>query len=372
MATITRVKGPTGNIAFCVQVRNAKFKSSARTYRVTGREKDAKAAAKAWGEAQEKMLREQLVRGGARHDLPQLTIAGLIKEYKEDPETQALKSFASDVEPLTDWWINKYGTEKILSFGVLTLHEARRKLHTGKRGPATVNRYLSQMRTTWNWGRATGIIPIDRVWPERGLMLTESAGRTRFLTDEEVPNLLKAAESDPVIRAAIIVSLATGVRQGELLKLTWKDIDLDRGMLTLGVTFDKQHQPDTKNKTARRVHLPSSAVDALKELRKLPIVSPTFPFLNAAGKPLQKSWLETRWYKIRISAGLVDFHWHDLRHSCASFLAQSGATLLEIGSVLGHKSPSMTLRYAHLVQGHAVTGHDKLDAKLRGKTLEIT
>jgi site-specific recombinase XerD len=67
---------------------------------------------------------------------------------------------------------------------------------------------------------------------------------------------------------------------------------------------------------------------------------------------------------VRPAAGLKDFRWHDLRHSCASFLAASGASLVEIGSVLGHRSPSVTARYAHLVAGKPVTGHAKLDEKL--------
>ncbi|EQD57803.1 Integrase, catalytic core, phage domain protein, partial [mine drainage metagenome] len=49
-----------------------------------------------------------------------------------------------------------------------------------------------------------------------------------------------------------------------------------------------------------------------------------------------------RWRTVRAAAGLADFHGHDMRHSCASFLAQQGATLLEIGSVLGHRSPAIT------------------------------
>jgi site-specific recombinase XerD len=62
---------------------------------------------------------------------------------------------------------------------------------------------------------------------------------------------------------------------------------------------------------------------------------------------------------------LRDFRWHDLRHSCASFLAQQGATLLEIASVLGHRSTVVTRRYAHLVQGAPVTGHAALNEKLQ-------
>jgi site-specific recombinase XerD len=110
--------------------------------------------------------------------------------------------------------------------------------------------------------------------------------------------------------------------------------------------------------------LPSVAVEALKALRKGKVVSATHVFL-LGDEPFEKSMLETRWKTIRKDAGLQDFRWHDLRHSCASFLAQKGATLLEIGSVLGHKSPSVTQRYSHLVQGALVKGHAKLDAKLR-------
>ena len=68
----------------------------------------------------------------------------------------------------------------------------------------------------------------------------------------------------------------------------------------------------------------------------------------------------------RDSIGLKDMRWHDLRHSCASYMAQSGANLLEIGAQLGHKSPSVTMRYSHLVQGKALPSHAAIDKKLRG------
>ena len=72
------------------------------------------------------------------------------------------------------------------------------------------------------------------------------------------------------------------------------------------------------------------------------------------------------WFTVR-EAGIVDFHWHDLRHTCASYLAQNGATLLEIADVLGHKTMQMVKRYAHLVQGAPVKGHAALDEMLKGK-----
>ena len=59
-------------------------------------------------------------------------------------------------------------------------------------------------------------------------------------------------------------------------------------------------------------------------------------------------------------ANIEDFRFHDLRHTAASYLAQNGATLLEIQQVLGHKSPAMTARYAHLVESHVESVVDRV------------
>lgn len=115
------------------------------------------------------------------------------------------------------------------------------------------------------------------------------------------------------------------------------------------------------------MHLPVVAIEALRELKSSKVVGQRCIYFGS--NPVdRKSALAARWERIRSAANLSDFRWHDLRHSCASFLAQKGATLVEIGSVLGHKIPSVTFRYAHRVQGNPVTGHAALDAKLRGRT----
>ena len=213
------------------------------------------------------------------------------------------------------------------------------------------------MRACWNWGLNTGFIPQDRAWP-RKLLLTEPPGRTKFLSDAQLAALLKQAEASDMMHAAILLSVGTGIRQGELLGLHWKDLDLDGGKLTL---------MKTKNSTPRTVHVPATAVAAIRKPGEGQVVSTAHVFLIDAGIPLKVSTLQKKWKAIFKAAGLADFHWHDLRHSCASFLARKGASLLEIGSVLGHKSPSMTYRYSHLVQGKPVTGHTELDALLSGK-----
>lgn len=346
MATFNKRKNSDGSHSWVAWVRVKPFKPATRGGFST------KKQAIAWAEPLERDLRGK--RKAVRADVTTLTIGELAREFLDDPETKSLRTYA-DLSLLIAWWVNLYGGERVLDFGVLTLRAARTKLQPG-RAPATVNRHLSAMRSCWNWARAAGFIPQDRLWPAR-LMLTEPTGRTRSLSDDELDRVLKAAaEHSDVMHAAIIVSIACGVRQSELLRLKWSDVDLDKQRLRVMLS---------KNAESRSVYLPTSAVAVLKKLKMAPLVG-HYVFIDDAANPVKKMWLEYRWRTIRKAATLHDFRWHDLRHSCASFLAQNGANLLEIGSVLGHKSTAITRRYAHLVEGAPVTGHTRLDHKLGG------
>jgi integrase len=350
MATFRKYKSRDGSTTFTATVRIAGFAPAAKTFAT-------KKAAAEWATTTEDLLHEQKKRGaGVRRDVAVLTIGELLLEFLADPETTKLRTF-DDLHRLASWWIQEHGGTRALEFNVLTLRQAREKLHRD-RGPATTNRYLSAMRSAWNWARASGLVASDRRWPER-LLLTEPRGRTRFLSDDELAALLKAARNYSVqMHAAIMTSVATGLRQGEMLRLDWQDVDLAKQTLRVRIA---------KNDTPRQVHLPESACEALKELQaeKVRAISGAV-FVMPDGTRLRKSTLESRWRTVRDAAGLTDFHWHDLRHSCASFLAQQGATLLQIAEQLGHRSFAMTQRYSHLVQGAALPAHAALDAKLRG------
>lgn len=339
------------------QVNVRPFARTARTF-------PDKAEAREWAEKLADELRERrgrredrtfTAKAAVREDVAKLTVGGLIVEFLEDPETTALLSF-DDIHRQCSWWSQSYGSRRVMEFDVLTLREARDSIRE-ERGPATTNRYLSSMRNAWNWGRASGLIPTDYHWPQR-LMLTEPEGRVRFLNDEELA-AVKVASRDFSVQmfAAVMVSIATGVRQSELLRLDWPDVDYARHTIRVSLS---------KNKAKRAVHLPESACDALRVLQREKVRSISGAvFTTADGERLKKSTLESRWKIVRDAAALVDFHWHDLRHTCASIMAQNGATLLEIGAQLGHKSPAMTQRYAHLVQGVAMPSHAALDTKLR-------
>jgi integrase len=349
MASYQKRKNGDGSTSVVAWVRVKGFQTASKAF-------SNKSQAQQWATSLEAELRKQRAHGEARKDLPALTVRGLIDEFLADPETQRLK-YHQDLQLLLAWWANRYGSEKVLSLGVLKLREARELLRNG-RASGTVNRYLSALRSCWNWGRAVGLVPQERAWPTR-LLLTEPRERVRFLADAELRAVLSAAEKQsPWIYAAILVSLATGLRQGELLRLEWKDLDFERGTLTVHIS---------KNTRRRSVHLNAPAIAALKALRREGVVGARRVFVKENGELADKFYLSYRWQAVREAAGLADFRWHDLRHSCASYLAQSGATLLEIGAVLGHSSPSVTARYAHLVAGAPVTGADKLAERLTSK-----
>jgi integrase len=355
-----RKKGKTQPKGWNILERNGRYTARIRIAGLapTAKTKDTYDDAEQWATSMVEELRGQKTKHGARRDLTKLTVGDLNRAYLDEPDIKTQKSYG-DTQRLLAWWTNKFGNILLIEFGDMQLREvARPMLMKGKRGNSTVNRYLSAFRSAWNWGRVTKYVMQDRAWPAK-LMLTEPRGIVRFLSDAELARLLKAAEADPFIKIAVTVGIATGLRRSELLRLTWKDIDLKAGRATIY---------DTKNDEIKVSHLIPEAVEAIEALKKLPVVSLTHPFVRITvrkGKP--KNVLNYYWRKVRKEAKLDSrFRFHDLRHCCGSYLAQKGASVLEIQEVLGHKSPEMAARYSHLNKGSAVTGHANIGAKLRG------
>jgi integrase len=156
----------------------------------------------------------------------------------------------------------------------------------------------------------------------------------------------------------VTLALNTAARQGELLALTWGDIDMKRKRITFRQTKNGEPRTIPMNRTARAT------------LMTLDRGTPSRPeiFRNAAGQRLLKSGITWAWAKAIAKADLPGFRFHDLRHSAASFMVQAGVPLNTVRDVLGHKSIAMTLRYAHLAPEHH---QDALDAATSGGGLRI-
>lgn len=346
MATInSRTRG--GRKVWLAQIRLKGLAPVSRQF-------EDKKAAQEWAKEEEAKLDKLREVAGVSPEIGTLTLKELCDRYLRDPKAKALDTYDERVRHL-GYWTQHCGSMRCRSFGPLQILERRDALLASGITPATVNRYVAAMRRAWNWGRNARLIDASCGWPGE-VMLDEDNERVRFLTDDELSAVLAAArQHSTTMHTAVVVAITTGLRANELLRLEWGNVDFGSSCATIR---------DTKNDAPRSVHLPASAVAALKQLKKQSKVIGKRIFLDADSTPLTYWQLGDAWDAIKAAAKVDDCRWHDLRHSCASYLAQNGASLIEIATVLGHKSLVATKRYAHLIPGAKVTGHDKLNAKI--------
>jgi len=140
----------------------------------------------------------------------------------------------------------------------------------------------------------------------------------------------------------VVLALSTGMRQMEVMGLSWADVDLKRGYLILH---------ETKNGERRSVPLVSHARELIEAMSKVRRLDTNLLFYSDV-KPTVPVFIRSHWGKALKAAEIEDFKFHDLRHTAASYLAMNGASLAEIADILGHKTLQMVKRYAHLSEQH--------------------
>lgn len=168
----------------------------------------------------------------------------------------------------------------------------------------------------------------------------ESAGRIRYITPEEEQTILKLLDDwhEYRFKHVVEVLIDTGIRCGELLKLTASDIAKEQGV------HGTIYLWDTKNGTNRGVPLTKRAADALEYLVQTS---------TAHDKIISEysGWITKSWNRIRKNLGYSNdpnFVPHILRHTCCSRLVQRGASLKKVQIWMGHKTINTTMRYSHL------------------------
>jgi integrase len=169
----------------------------------------------------------------------------------------------------------------------------------------------------------------------------ENNTKVRYLSNNERNSLFDACKNSTWDRLYLLVLMAviTGARRSELLGLKWSDLDFDINIAYIG---------NSKNGQPRALPLTKEVIN---ELSKYIQVSHSLIFCSSVD--VNKSFCFTKsWNRALKQANIQDFRFHDLRHTTASYLAQSGASLLEIAEVLGHKQIQVTKRYAHLCISH--------------------
>jgi integrase len=223
---------------------------------------------------------------------------------------------------------------------------------------ASVNRHLALLKVAFNRAMRAEPPKAERN-PVRGVkLLKENNERVRVLTDAEESRLFAALPD--YLRSLVVAALHTGMRWGELAHLRWQDVDFHTR--TLVVTQSKSGE-------GRRVPMNRVVIETLQALRKarkvfrdLVFTSPRGEFLHNFGR----TWAET----VK-TAKITDLRFHDLRHTAASRMVMGGVDLYTVKEILGHKTPAMTQRYAHLSPAHQRNAVERL-ARRRGGSGETT
>ena len=263
----------------------------------------------------------------------EMTFAALFREYMEKYSKVHKRSWAYD-EREVNKFLSHWFKRKISS---ITKSEVER-LHakTGKEnGLYQANRLLERIRSIFNkaidWGW-------DGTNPATGIKKFKEQSRDRFLQPDELPAFFEALANEPneAARDFFLISLLTGARKSNTLAMRWKDINFTTATWRI---------EDTKNGDPQTIHLPTQAMEILKE-RKLHSESPwVFP---ASGKSGHLADPKKAWMRILTEAGIEDLRIHDLRRTLGSYQAATGANGYIIGKSLGHRSQQSTAIYARL------------------------
>jgi integrase len=170
---------------------------------------------------------------------------------------------------------------------------------------------------------------------------SENPPKNRFLSPTEQKALLVAARDSHWNKLYLLVlfALTTGARRGELLKLTWKDLDFSHRTARLHTS---------KNKEPRLLPLLGPVIEELMQFRE---ANDHLVFPSTID-PHTSFDFKKAWRKALREAALSHLRFHDLRHTAASNMVASNRTLFETGTLLGHKQSSTTMRYAHLAHQH--------------------
>ena len=213
--------------------------------------------------------------------------------------------------------------------------------------PATANRYRALVSLLYRLGIANRRVSQN---PARLIRhRRENNGRLRWLLPDEEVKLRATIEAQcPEHLPEFEIALHTGMRRSEQYRLTWDCVDLDRKMLTV---------PLTKNGEVRQIELNSAALRAFAALRERCLGSGRV-FVHRNGQPVvgPRCWFDG----VVTDAGLLKFTWHCIRHTFASRLVMNGVDLRTVQELMGHKTISMTCRYAHLATSHKLSAVERL------------
>jgi len=243
-------------------------------------------------------------------------------------------------------WINQKRIPYVKVGRLVRCMEKYKRKRQSKASNATVNREVACLKHIFTKAIEWGIVKKN---PGRKVkLLRERNTRLRYLDEKEIRRLHDACAEH--LKPIVIVALNTDMRKEEILSLRWKD--LDYRIRTISIL-------DTKNGESRELPMNDIVYRTLLAVKK---TDSPWVFCKKNGERYGN--VRKAFEGARKRAGIVDFRFHDLRHTFASHLVMAGVDLKTVQELLGHKSFEMTLRYAHLSPDHKKAALDILGKKM--------
>ncbi len=248
--------------------------------------------------------------------------------------------------------VEKFGNLSVSEISTLIIEKWQTKL-LKIRKPSTTNRTLACLKhmltkaVDWKMASEETLKQVRKVKFQK-----ENNRKLRFLNIDECQRLIDCCSTH--LKPIVITALNTGMRRGEILGLMWKQVDLRHGFISLD---------DTKSGEGRQIPMNQTLIEMFSEMSRG--FESKYVFSNRNGDSLTdiKHSFNTALRKAEIHNATF----HTLRHTCASHLVMNGADLTSVKELLGHKSLSMTMRYAHLAPEHKRKAVNILDKALRNE-----
>lgn len=292
--------------------------------------------------------RDPVSTAGTQRDDAVMTVRRLVPIYLErhcKAEGLSLNALEPRLHGIRDY----FGEAPLKTLEALeTVEDFKVHLLSTGRAPATVNRYLAQLRHMINWCIDRGLLErTPFLGRGRGIrLLREDNHRHRRLMANEDYRLFQVASAEPMMVDRLIVALDTGMRRGEMLSLQNKHVLWEEDVIRVLAANTKTHHE-------RMIPITTKRLRSVLERRRF-LGAEAYIFGNEVGE--RKTEFRAAWRRILAKAQITDpaqgingdLHWHDLRHECGSRLAEEGVALHEIRYLLGHKVLATTQRYLNV------------------------
>ena len=287
---------------------------------------ELKKDAEKWGRLQERLM--DAGQWVDRSEAEQTTLEELLDRYQREvsPSKKGAIIESYYINTFKKSEISKYSVAAITGQLIAKWRDKRIKEVSG----SSVSRELTLLSHVFTmaikeWGFAINCNPVSLVRKP-----SSNPPRDRILTDQQRQALIASCKQckNPWIHSVVIFAMETAARRGEILNLTWKNVDLQRGIARIS------------GKTgSRTIPLSPLCISTLKTLPKS---------INGAVFSVTIETLKQAYERAVVRAGIEDFTFHDLRHDALTRLAKLGLNVLELRAISGHTTANMLQRYVSI------------------------